>query len=99
MNNLTISNTTTLDFRDVIRELEWTEKWPLKEGLSTTILLRNDGEMLSPRITGTKVDVMAGEVEVNFLGKMTIREVLARPRLIGSIVEIGTKRIEHHVRL
>lgn len=81
----TIAPAATLDFRDVVRNLEWREKWPLGEGLALKLdvgqRLRKDGAF----IVGRTVALDHGVVYLDFRGPATLREIGARGRLVGAV--------------
>lgn len=85
----------TLDFRDVVRELDWYEKWPVEEGLATKLDFGQhifDGAAV---VIGRTVDFTQRLVFFRFHGKATLREVVAREHLYGDITESSPSRARH----
>lgn len=88
----TIAPAATLDFRDVVRNLEWREKWPLGEGLALKLKVGQRLHEGGALVAGQVIVPMRGEIYFDFKGPATLREVVDRGRHIGHIAETSSSR-------
>lgn len=85
----------SLDFRDVVRNLEWWEVWPVcQEALAIVDSLRID----NGQVVGRTVDINADKITLHLVARATLREVVARGHLVDEIIENSSSRHRHFTK-